>query len=87
MDDQVRERVLSISAATTDRLLAPIRNKARPRKKRRQPSKARKAIAVRTFADWGDPEPGYLEIDFVVHCGGNMSDAFIHTLVATDVCT
>ena len=87
LDDYVRERLLVVSAATIDRLLVPVRAQARPRRKSRQPSKAREAIAVRTFADWREPDPGYLEIDFVVHCGGSMSDAFIHTLVATDVCS
>ena len=87
LDEQVRERLLVISAATIDRLLAPVRVRARPRRKGRQPSKAREAIAVRTFADWREPEPGYLEIDFVAHCGGSMSGAILHTLVATDVCS
>ena len=87
LDEHVRERLLTISAATIDRSLAPIRSRARPRRKRRQPSQAREAIAVRTFADWREPDPGYLEIDFVVHCGSSMADSFIHTLVATDVCS
>jgi len=42
---------------------------------------------VRTFADWHEPEPGYMEIDFVVHSGGSMAGTFIHSLVATDVCS
>jgi len=87
LDDRVRERLLTVSASTIDRLLAPVRSRARPRRKRRQPSKVREMIPVRTFADWGEPDPGYLEIDFVVHCGGSMADSFIHTLVATDVCS
>jgi hypothetical protein len=87
LDGLVRDRLLKISASTIDQLLAPVRSQARPRKKRRQPSKVREAIAVRTFADWDEPDPGYLEIDFVVHCGGSMADSYIHTLVATDVCS
>jgi len=87
LDDRVRERLLMVSASTIDRLLAPVRSRARPRRKRRQPSKVRETIPVRTFADWREPDPGYLEIDFVVHCGGSMADSFIHTLVATDVCS
>ena len=31
--------------------------------------------------------PGLLEIDLVAHCGGPLSGSFIHSLVATDVCT
>jgi hypothetical protein len=42
---------------------------------------------VRTFGDWDVPPPGFLEIDFVVHCGGSMSGSFIHTLAATDICS
>jgi len=46
-----------------------------------------KEVPVRTFADWGQPDPGYLEMDFVVHCGVSMAGSFIHTLVTTDVCS
>ena len=31
--------------------------------------------------------PGFLEIDLVAHCGGTISGSFIHSLVATDICT
>jgi hypothetical protein len=87
LDDDLRQRLLAVSAATIDRRLGPIRSEARPRRRRRQPTKAREAIAVRTFADYQEPEPGYLEIDFVAHCGGSMCGSFIYTLVATDVCS
>ena len=44
-------------------------------------------VPVRTFMDWNDPSPGYLEIDLVAHGGVVVSGAFIHSLVATDVCS
>ncbi len=44
-------------------------------------------IPVRTFSDWNRPPPGFLEIDLVAHCGGTLSGSFIHSLVATDICT
>ena len=87
LDSLVRERLLSASAATIDRLLAPVRRSAGRRRKRRAAKKFSKQIPVRTFADWNAPVPGYLEIDFVAHCGGSLSGAFIHSLVATDVCS
>jgi hypothetical protein len=87
LDPEVRSRVLQVSAATIDRLLKPIRSRAQSRRKRRRPTKVSKEVPVRTFADWGHPDPGYLEIDFVVHCGISMAGSFIHTLVATDVCS
>ena len=47
----------------------------------------RKRVPVRTYNDWNGPPPGFLEIDLVVHSGGPLSGSFIHSLVATDVCT
>jgi hypothetical protein len=83
----VQARLLSASAATIDRLLGPIRSEVRSRRRRRKPSNASAAIPIRTFADWNGPKPGYFEIDFVLHCGDSTSGSFIHTLVATDVCS
>jgi hypothetical protein len=43
-------------------------------------------VPVRTFADWGDPEPGYFECDMVEHCGGvKKAGNFVHTLTLTDI--
>ena len=44
-------------------------------------------IPVRTYNGWNWPPPGFLEIDLVAHCGGTLSGSFIHSLVATDICT
>ncbi len=85
LDSEVRKQLLKVSASTIDRLLSAIRNRSQSRRKRRRTKKVSTKIPVRTFADWDDPNPGYLEIDFVVHCGGFMAGSFIHTLVATDV--
>ena len=87
VDPEIRERLLNVSAATIDRLLAPIRDRTRRRKKKRKSSEASGQIPVRTFAEWDEPAPGYLEIDFVAHCGGSMTGSFIHTLVGTDICS
>lgn len=87
LDPEIKCRVLKASAATIDRLLKPVRSQTRSTRKRRNVKKATKEVPVRTFGDWGQPDPGYLEIDFVVHCGVSMTGSFIHTLVATDVCS
>jgi hypothetical protein len=87
LDSDVRGRLHAISPSSIDRLLAPIRQKARSRRKRRSRKRATKAVTVRTFADWNEPALGFFEIDFVAHCGGSMAGAFIHTFVATDVCS
>ena len=86
LDLKVRELVLRISASSIDRLLKEIRGKAHSqRKKRKSSKKVSKQIPIRTFADWNDPMPGFLEIDFVAHSGGSMSGNIIHTLVGTDI--
>lgn len=88
LDAEVRSRLLQVSASTIDRLLAPVREQAKgKRKKRNAPKKASKQIPVRTFSDWEESLPGELEIDFVVHCGYKTSGACIHSLVGTDVCS
>ncbi len=86
LDSEVKERLLAISPATIDRRLAPARQRT-GRKKRRRTSKnsVRGRVPVRTFADWGDPAPGFVEADFVAHCGGSMAGVFVHSLVVTDV--
>jgi len=88
LDLEVRRRLLLASAATLDRLLQPIRKKAKPHtRKRSRPKKASQIIRIRTFSDWNDPPPGYLEIDFVEHNGGSTAGAYIHSLVVVDICS
>ena len=87
LDPAVRERLHSASAATLDRLLKPIRSTAGSRRKRRRRTYMGSQIPVRTYNDWNWPPPGFLEIDLVAHCGGTLSGSFIHSLVATDICT
>jgi len=87
LDAIVRERVLTVSAATIDRLLRPIRPHSSSVKRRRPVRKTRAKVEVKTFADWENVAPGNLEMDFVAHCGGSMKGSFIHSLVLTDVCS
>ena len=87
LDPVVREHLLSASAATLDRLLKPIRATAGSRRKRRRRTYMGSQIPVRTYNDLNWPLPGFLEIDLVAHCGGTLSGSFIHSLVATDICT
>jgi Integrase core domain len=87
LDPTVRQCLLSASAATIDRLLTSVRHTATGRKKRKTATKQSKLIPIRTFADWNEPPPGYLEIDFVSHGGSSMQGVFLWSLVATDVCS
>ena len=87
LDSLVRERLLTASASTLDRLLKPIRSTAGSRRRRGRRKSMGHRVPVRTYNDWNKPPPGYLEIDLAAHCGGPLSGSFIHSLVVTDVCT
>jgi hypothetical protein len=87
---EVRAKLVSISAATIDRMLATARQPTAEGRRRRSGvgSAIRKSVPVRTFADWKDPPPGYFEMDLVEHCGGDKrGGSFVHTLVLTDIAT
>jgi hypothetical protein len=42
---------------------------------------------VRTWADWDDAQPGFVEIDLVAHDGGNAAGEYAFTLTVTDIAT
>ena len=84
----VKERLLQVSSATIDRLLSGTRRHIDGKRRRSAGLGValRRAIPVRTFSDWGDPPPGFFEVDMVEHCGGVKTDGnFVHTLVLTDI--
>ena len=88
LDGDVRDKLLRMSAATIDRRLTQVRQGASGRPKRSPKNHAiKRQIPVRTFADWGDARPGYLEADFVVHAGGSLRGSPVHSFVLTDVCS
>jgi hypothetical protein len=81
-----REKVLEISAAQIDRLLA-VRKIGVSRRKPRTPkaNAAIKAIVPVRAESWDAREPGWLEADTVAHCGGSMAESFVWSLTATDI--
>ncbi len=87
LDPTVTESLLSMSAATMDRLLAVVRDTAKQGRRRSSINNTalRKSIAVRTFGDWNDPAPGFMEMDMVVHCGKSTVGSYVHSLVLTDI--
>ena len=85
LDPDVRERLFSASASAMDRLLRPVREQAGIHRRPKRRRKLGSWVPVRTFMDWNEPGPGYLEIDLVAHGGGAVSGSFIHSLVATDI--
>ena len=90
LDPTLRQMLLRMSAATIDRALHETRGQIDGKRRRRSGigSAIRRSIPVRTFTDWGDPLPGFFEVDMVEHCGGPKTDGnYVHSLVLTDIAT
>lgn len=81
--------ILTVSAATIDRLLAPARKGMNPkgRSTTKPGTLLKHQIPIRTFADWTEDRPGFMEVDLVAHCGDSTRGEYINTLTMTDVCT
>jgi len=75
------------SPATLKRLLAPARAALPPRGRgiTRAGTWLKHQIPVRTFADWNEARPGFLEGDLVAHCGASTAGFFLCTLSAVDI--
>ena len=81
--------LLTMSAATMDRALREAGGNTGGRPRRRSPPSAaiRRSVAVRTFSDWGDPPPGFMEADLVAHSGPTSKGSYVQTLTLTDIAT
>jgi len=85
LERSVHEKLMRVSAATIDRLLQGIKEAGGQRRVKRRPTALRRSVPIRTFADWNQPPPGYLEIDLVAHCGELQAGSYVHTLTLTDM--
>jgi len=81
--------LISMSASTIDRLLASKRREygIKGRSTTKPGTLLKHQIPIRTFADWSDTSPGFLEIDLVAHCGSSTKGEFINSLDMTDIAT
>lgn len=88
LDADVRERLLEISAATSDRLLKKTREKhtMHGRATTKPGTLMRNKIPIAT-GQWTQREPGFIEADTVAHCGTSMAGQFVFTLDCVDLAT
>jgi len=86
---QTQGKLAGMSAATIDRLLAAERKKYRlkGRSHTKPGTLLKHQIPIRTFSEWDDARPGFLEIDLVGHDGGTTDSVHTFTLDAIDVAT
>ena len=85
--EPMRQKILTMSASTIDRLLRGPRSATGLKKRRRAMPEARRRVPVRTFADWNEPPPGSMEMDCVAHCGDANRGSYVNSLVLTDIAT
>lgn len=88
LSKDTKELLLKISSASIDRCLRPIRIKTPHGLSTTKPgSLLKNLIPVRTFTEWEEERPGFLEIDLVAHCGNTTEGQFLCTLTCTDLST
>lgn len=88
LSEEVKRLLLGMSRATIDRCLKGARFEPHRGLSTTKPGTLLKnAIAVRTWREWDDAQPGFVEIDLVAHCGTTVEGVYLNTLTATDVST
>lgn len=87
IDDDTATLLAGMSAATIDRRLAAERKKheLRGRSHTKPGTLLKSQIPIRTWAQWNDAVPGFVEIDLVGHEGGNAVGEHAYTLTVTDI--
>ena len=84
----LKTQLTTMSAATIDRALRDVKAGGRTRRRRSVAGTAlRQSVSIRTFEDWGDPPPGYIEADLVSHSGPVAKGSFAWTFTLTDIAT
>jgi len=89
LDPQTRALLLTLSPATADRLLKRARVGTKPHglTTTKPGTLLKQAIPVRTFAQWDDAQPGFMEVDLVAHCGETTQGEYLNSLDMIDVKT
>src|SRR3989441_3496160 len=88
ISEECRGQLLSMSAATAERLLRSQRIASqRGLSTTRAGTLLKQQIPIRTFEEWNEAQPGFLEADLVAHCGTGIEGGYLFTLTLTDVAT
>ncbi|MCJ7808056.1 MAG: transposase, partial [Dehalococcoidia bacterium] len=89
MPAEIEAQLCQMSPSTIDRLLRPWRQFGGYRgfTTTKPGSLLKNSIPIRTFADWEEDYPGFLEIDLVHYCGESTEGFYLTTLSTVDVAT
>src|SRR6266481_2214014 len=86
MPGEVREKLLTASGRTLDRLLEPLRGQGVGRSLTRPGTLLRHQIPIRGSV-WEEGKAGWLEVDTVALCGGSVAGEFVWMLDGVDYAT
>ena len=86
MPGEVREKLLTASGRTLDRLLEPLRGQGAGRSLTRPGTLLRHQIPIRGSV-WEEGKAGWLEVDTVALCGGSVAGEFVWMLDGVDYAT
>lgn len=86
VSEKVKQKLLKISPATIDRLLAKTRSKYQKRglATTKPGSILKKRIPIKTN-QWNETIPGFIEADTVAHCGSSVAGMFVYSLNCLDL--
>ena len=87
--EEIESQLGRMSASTIDRVLRRYRTRSRRHglSTTKPATILKNAIPLKTFSEWSETRPGFIEVDLVGHCGDSVEGFFIYTLSAVDVAT
>lgn len=86
LNEETKSKLLTISAATIDRVLKPgkVKYKRKGLCGTKPGSLLKNQIPIRTD-NWDITKPGFCEADTVAHCGNSLAGDFVWSLTFTDI--
>jgi hypothetical protein len=87
--EETRAQLCRLSASTIDRITRRWRlGRTRRGMSTTKPGTLLKeAIPIKTFSEWEDTKPGFVQADLVAHCGDSTEGFYLTTLSIVDVAT
>ena len=87
--DEIEAEMGRLSASTIDRITRPWRQGRRSHglSTTKPGTHLKNAIPLKTFSEWEDSPPGFIQVDLVAHCGDRVEGFYLTTLSAVDVAT
>ncbi len=89
MTEETGSQLCQMSPSTIDRFLRRFRGSGTHRRlsTTKPGTLLKNSIPVRTFSEWNENKPGFLEADLVAHCGDSAGGFYLTTLSTVDVAT